>query len=162
MANKRSKISAARRAQLKALRRKHGLGEFRPKVHVKRGKLFSRFTPRKTTRSFKVAKRKRSSGRSNALGALMKVIVGGFIYGVARQPLQNITKGFLGGVSDEIGMLIVDGVIANFTTGQIRNAALIGAGIEASSLAKNFNIGSIGGNGGNTSHTTNTGIVVIG
>jgi len=127
------KISAATRARLKALRRKHGLGEFKNKartVSVKK-------------RSFNVARRRktRTSRRSNAVNAIMKVAIGGFVYGVARTPINNFTKGFLGGVSDELGMLLVDAVIANFTTGQIRNAALIGVGIETATLAKNFNLG---------------------
>lgn len=138
MARKR-KASAAVRARLKALRRKHGLGEF------KRNSPKSR-TVRTRSSSFKVARKKKVSRRkSGGFGVMGKAVIGGFIYGVARQPIQNITKNFLGGVSDEIGMLLVTGVIANFTTGQIRNAALIGMAIEASTLAKNFNLGGLTG-----------------
>lgn len=136
------KSSAAVKARLKALRRKHGLGEFRKKSAKKQG--FSTKTSRK--RSFSMARRRRrsSSRRGGAFGPITKVLIGGFIYGVIRTPINTFTKGFLGTtVSDEIGMLLINGLIANFTTGQIRNAALIGIGIEASTLAKNFNLGGI-------------------
>jgi hypothetical protein len=133
-------------ARLKRQRKKAGIGEFKKKSSSKRKsmKRTTRKTPKKARRrTYNMAKKKTTKRKSNGMNPMIKAVVGGFLYGIARQPIQEFTSGFMGGLSDEIGMLLVTGLGGMFLKGQLKNIAIVGASIEASRLAQNFSFGSL-------------------
>lgn len=127
---KRRKASAATRARLKALRKKHGLGEFQNKTHTK--------TRRVSHRSNKVAKRKRSV-RRGIMGGLQRPLVAGITYALVQPFLSQFLKRFNIGLQDELVQILAAVVLKNMVKNPIvtnwANAAII---INTASLTSVF------------------------
>lgn len=107
-------------------------------------------------RTMAKAKRKYTKRRVPAMTP-QKAVIGGFIYGFGRGQLNNLVKGLTSNValnlSDEIALGIANWYLAKKTKGMVRNAAIVGLGIEA------YNVGRSSGGIGNLfggSSTTNT------
>jgi len=124
------KISAAQKGRLKALRKKHGLGEFKNKsrsVSVRRS-------------SSKMAKRRRSSKSSSGLmGGLQKPIVAGITYAFVQPFLSQFLSRFNIGVQDELvqilAAVVLKGMMKNQIVNNWANAAII---INTASLTRGF------------------------
>lgn len=134
MAKRRA--SAATIARLRALRKKHGLGEFKGKsrkVSVRHSRISSSMVRRKRFR------------RSSKGLSVNQILIGGAVYGFARNKisgwLRQTIGGNLGNVSDEILMGIVAYFAAKRGSGIVRDAGKAGLAIEAARFASNFNLG---------------------
>ena len=151
MAKKR-RASAAQKARLKALRRKHGLGEFK--------KSSRRVSTKRVSRSTHMAKKRRVTRKRgfSGFGAVGNVAIGAAAYGFIRAPIQQATAGLLGGVADEILLGVLSAFVAMNTSGIIRNVALGGVAIETSTFVKGLNLGGTG----NGVVTTTSNIHLIG
>lgn len=128
-----AKASAAVKARLRALRKKHGLGEFKHarKISVRHS-------------SSKMARKKRF-GRSSKGLSVNQILIGGAVYGFARNKVSGWLRGMVGGqlgnVSDEVLMGVVSYFAAKKGSGMIRDAGKAGLAIEASRFASTFNFG---------------------
>lgn len=136
-----AKASAAVKARLRALRKKHGLGEFQKKKPVKLNHTFTRHS---RISSSKMARRKKF-GRSSKGLSVNQILIGGAMYGFARNKISSWLRGMVGGqlgnVSDEVLMGIVSYFAAKKGSGMIRDAGKAGLAIEASRFASTFNFG---------------------
>lgn len=138
MAKRRA--SAATIARLRALRKKHGLGEFQKKRAVKLNHTFTKHS----RISSSMARRKRFRRSSKGL-SINQILIGGAVYGFARNKvsgwLRQTIGGNLGNVSDEILMGILAYFAAKRGSGIVRDVGKAGLAIEASRFASNFNLG---------------------
>jgi len=134
-------------AQLKALRKKHHLGEFSHK----------RTSPGRHLRHSTMAKKKRFFSKKGL--SVNQILIGGAAYGFARNKISTWLRGTIGGqlgnVSDEILMGVVSYFAAKKGKGIIRDAGKAGLAIEAARFASNFNLGSV------NSTSSNNGEVLI-
>ncbi|MBI2652109.1 hypothetical protein HYX00_01470 [Candidatus Woesearchaeota archaeon] len=147
-----AKRKGATAAFLRALRKKHGLGEFKGKSR--------RVSVRHS--SSKMAKKKRFFSRKGL--SVNQLLIGGAVYGFARNKvsswLRQTIGGNLGNVSDEILMGIVAYFAAKRGSGIVKDAGKAGLAIEAARFASNFNF-NLGGNQTQTS-SSNGGVVTYG
>ena len=148
MAKRRA--SAATIARLRALRKKHGLGEFKGKSR----KVSVRHS------SSKMAKKKRYFSRKGL--SVNQILIGGAVYGFARNKISSWLRGMVGGqlgnVSDEMLMGIVAYFAAKRGSGIVRDAGKAGLAIEASRFASTFNFG----NSTQTQTNTSGGVITYG
>jgi len=153
MAKRRKKASAATKTRLKALRRKHGLGEF---MRTRAGAKPNR--ARTSHRSNKMAKRKRSSVRRTLTGGLQRPLVAGITYALVQPFLSQFLSRFNIGIQDELVQILAAVVLKNTMKNQIvsnwANAAII---INTASLARGFSSKLLSGTGiVSTTNTTST------
>ena len=142
------RASAATIARLRALRKKHGLGEFKGKSR--------RVSVR---HSSPMARRKRRFGRSSKGLSVNQILIGGAVYGFARQKISDwltknfptLTQGTLGANSDEMLMGILAYFAAKRGSGIVRDAGKAGLAIEASRIASGFKFGATQTQTSNTS-----------
>lgn len=110
-----------------------------------------------------MARKSRSRGRSSGGVRAGEILVGGIVYGIARNKISSMLKNSLGGVvgnmSDEVIMGIVSYLAAEKGSGMIRDAGKVGLGIEASRFSQNLNIGGLLGSTSteNTTQSTSSG-----
>jgi len=147
MPKKRRVVSVATRARLKALRKKHGLGEFQHKTR----KVSTRH------RVFKLAKRKRSSTRrAGIIAGLSGPVTSGVVYGVAQPFVSQFLRRFNIGLQDEfvqiIAALLAKNMLKNKLVTQYANAAII---VNVASLSRSL-AGRLNVSGTQTLNTTTT------
>ena len=146
------KSSAAVKARLKALRKKHGLGEFKKQRTSVRS-------------SNKMAKRKRSSTRRGLTGGLAKPLTAGITYAFIQPFLSQFLSRFNIGVQDELVQILAAVVLKNTIRNPIvnnwANAAII---INTASLTSGFSGKLFNGFNNNTTTNSdnNNGVVVVG
>lgn len=94
-----------------------------------------------------MARRKRSYSRRSSFGSLGKKMVGGFGYGVVREPINQLAKKvpFVGGFGDEVLMLGVSALLATKTSGVMRQIGNAGVYVESHNLGRNIAGGMLGG-----------------
>ena len=145
-----AKRKGATAAFLRALRKKHGLGEFKGKSR----KVSVRHS------SSKMGKKKRYFSKKGL--SVNQILIGGAVYGFARNKVSSWLRGMVGGqlgnVSDEMLMGVVAYFAAKKGSGIVRDAGKAGLAIEASRFATNFNLG------GTQTQTSNTsgGVITYG
>ena len=111
----------------------------------------------KTTRRAKtMVKRKRTYKRKSGINTLFKPIIYGGAYGMAREPLNQFASGFLGGMSDEIGMGLISSIAFLKGKGMVKELGKAGLYVEAHNLGRNMsggimNIFNVGNNATATS-----------
>lgn len=144
------RVSAAVKERLRRLRQKFGLGEFQKKKSVRLNHTFTRHS---RISSSKMAKKKRFFSKKGL--SVNQILIGGAVYGFARNKVSGWLKqtigGNLGNVSDEILMGIVAYFAAKRGSGIVKDAGKAGLAIEASRFASNFNLG------GNQTRTISSG-----
>ncbi len=145
------KSSAAVKARLKALRKKHGLGEFKNKG--------SRSV--KTRSRSTMAKKRRTSRRSGIAGGLTKPLVAGITYAFVQPFLSQFLSRFNIGIQDELVQIIAAVVLKNTIKNAIvtnwANAAII---INVASLTSGLSSKLLTGGNGSTT-TSGNGSVII-
>lgn len=135
---------------------KNGRAKFISKNRLSSIKSKSKRTASKTVRrsNTTMARKKRVSRKRSASITPTKAAIGGAVYGLVREPLNNTIKGLTGNLainlSDEIVLGVASWLIAKKTKGIVRDAAIIGVGIEAHNLSR----GGLGGILGNTTTTS--------
>jgi len=140
------KASAAQKARLKALRRKHGLGEFSKKKNNPNNKVRRASV---TRRSFKMAKKKRSSRRRAVVAGLQKPLVAGVTYAFVQPFLSQFLQRFNIGVQDELVQILIAVVLKNMPrAGPIVNnwanaAIIINTASLTQSLTAGLNLGGL-------------------
>jgi hypothetical protein len=87
-----------------------------------------------------VTRKVRRSGRRSAKGGIMNTILGGALYGLARQPIANLTAPLtgslpLGQYNDEAVMAIVSWLAAKKGSGLLASAGRAGLAVEAARIA---------------------------
>jgi len=135
---KRRKASAATRRRLKALRRKHGIGEFRKaKRRISRPKARARKISR--PKRIKMAKKKysRSKSRSFMSNPAVKAGIGAGLYAVAEPTLNNMAARVGLNMSDDFAKLAIGGIAT-----QAKNSYIKAAGQAAIVLAVSRLVGS--------------------
>jgi len=95
-----------------------------------------------------MAKRKsRSSGRSSGGLSPENTLMGGLIYGAARNKISSTLRGMVGGglgsVSDEVIMGVISYLAAKKGSGILRDAGKAGLAIEASRFSQNFSLSGV-------------------
>ena len=98
--------------------------------------------------------------KKSPMGGVGKLLMGGAIYGVAREPLSQLSAKIpvIGNFGDEVALLAVSYLLATKTSGIIRQAGRAGLMIEAYNLARQGTGGLLGGILGTTTKATTTGI----
>jgi len=131
----RKKANAATIARLKALRRKHGLGEF---------KRSSRRASTKT-RSHYMARRRSSRVRRYAKAGMKSEVLGAVLYGAVGENLLNsLTSKFNFGLGDDFVKGIAGYLIAKRTSGIVKGMATAAVSIAAYNVGKS-GLSSLGG-----------------
>ena len=133
------KVSAAQKARLKALRKKHGLGEFR-KAKVKR-------TSHKVSKMAK--KSKRRSVRKTLLSGVQKPLFAGVTYAFVQPFVSQFLSRFNVGIQDELVQIFAAVLAKNMFKNQIVNnwadaAIIINAASLSRAFASKLNIGGSG------------------
>lgn len=140
---------------------KKGWREYK-KSKSKRGrKVTLRRTVKKTAKRRKtrtMARRKIVRRRKSPIGGVGKLMLGGAIYGVAREPLNTLASKvpFIGNLGDEVALLGVSYLLATRTKGMVRQMGRAGLMIEAYNLARGTGGSLLGGLINSTTATTTT------
>tara|TARA_Y100000310_G_scaffold251876_1_gene258504 strand:- start:316 stop:798 length:483 start_codon:yes stop_codon:yes gene_type:complete len=105
-----------------------------------------------------MAKRKVMRRRKSSIGGVGKLMLGGAIYGVAREPINQLASKvpFVGNLGDEVALLAINFLIATKTKGMVRQIGRAGLMIEAYNLARGTGGSLLGGILGTSSTTTAT------
>ena len=94
-------------------------------------------TAKRKTRTRTMAK-KRTYKKKSSIGGVGKLMLGGAIYGVAREPLSQLSSKIpiIGNFGDEVALLGISYLMATRTSGMLRQAGRAGLMIEAYNLAR--------------------------
>jgi len=100
-----------------------------------------------------VGRRVRRSGRKSAKGGIMQTIMGGALYGLARQPVANLaaplsSKLPLGQYNDEAVMVIISWLAAKKGSGLLAGAGRAGLAVEAARISGGMTSGVMSGSSG--------------
>lgn len=134
MAKKRRKGASA--AFLRALRKKHGLGEFKKSSKSIRSKRFKR-----SVRVVSLARRRVRRAGSSGGSSFNKEVVGAFLYGaIGENLLDQMTSKINIGVGGALGADLLKGVVGYFvakkTTGVIRGMGQAAVAVSAYKVGK--------------------------
>lgn len=101
-------------------------------------------------------RRKRVSRRSGKMGGVTGLMLGGAGYGIVREPINQLVSNvpLIGGLGDEVVMLIASYLMATKTSGVLRKVGRAGIVIEAHNLSRNLMGGVINFGGGSGGVTT--------
>lgn len=123
---------------------------------LNRSVAFSRNVARKKSR-------KRSGSRAFLGNTQMKRIIGGFTYGVVREPINQLAKKvpIVGTMGDEIALAALALLVSNNSSGIVKNIADSAVVVEAHNLGRNMGGGLLGtfGLNGTTTTANNTGVI---
>lgn len=105
-----------------------------------------------------MVKRKITRRRKSSIGGVGKIMLGGAIYGVAREPINQLASKvpFVGTLGDEVALLAINFLLATKTKGIMRQIGRSGLMIEAYNLARGTGGSLLGGILGTSSATTTT------
>lgn len=150
---KKKETKAERNRRLKALRRKHGLGEFKKGRNRSR----SRTTSTRRRSSRKVAKKKRTYRRRSTMSGLSSPLMTGVVYAVGQPIASQLLQKVNVGVQDEIlqigAAFFAKKLIKNRLVNNWANAAII---VNTASLVSGYT-GNLFGGGSGTSMSSASG-----
>ena len=98
----------------------------------------------KVRRRSTMAKRKKTSTRRRGMSRNVKIALGGAGYGLAREPLNQLAKRIpmVGAVADEVVLMGLSFLIANYGKGIVKNIGQAGLAIESHNLVRQMSGGS--------------------
>jgi len=102
-------------------------------------------------RRYKMARRSKFRSSTGGNG-VMKLALGGAIYGLVREPINQFAGKIplIGGFGDEVALGVISYIAATKGTGWVRNIGRAGVVIEAHNLARNMGGNLLSGFLGNT------------
>lgn len=106
----------------------------------------TRRTATKTRRGATLAKRRGSRKRSGmSLGPIGKRVLGGFGYGLVREPVNRLMKQlpFVGTIGDELALGLVAALVRQRTSGTIKAVADAALSIESHNLGRQVSSGGL-------------------
>jgi fluoride ion exporter CrcB/FEX len=139
----------ASKEQLRKIREKYHLGEYRNKKSrstITKG--VKKMARRRKSRGFRGRVKSYSRGHKSGLG-VTALVLGGGIYGALRSYISSAiapltSKLPLGNVADNVGMGIISYLAYKKGSGIIKNAGMVGLGIESAMAAQDLIAGGLG------------------